>query len=306
MPPLPPYEYTGPVDCTVAPDPSSLKDKSVIITGGANGMGEAIARTLASHGAFVTIGDVNEERGNGIAAEYPNIQFVKCDVRNWDEQVNLFKSGIEKSPQKSCDIAIANAGIAATFKDSLVALDDPHGEPVKPDLNIMDVNMNGVLYTQKLAMHYFRAQPDDESRDRCFIITSSLAAYLDFPHNWEYVCAKHAIKALMRCSRHLGWQQGIRINTLNPYFMKTTILSDEVHDVLESKGVEYALPEDGAAAVVKIACDRTITGRSFYIVPRATAKEGFLDGDQDDHQGSPEYIKEFQKFCLAGVEQPWE
>lgn len=34
MPNLPPYQYTGPVDCTIPPDPSKLKGKSVIVTGG--------------------------------------------------------------------------------------------------------------------------------------------------------------------------------------------------------------------------------------------------------------------------------
>lgn len=50
MPQLPPYTYTGPVDCSVLPDPSKLRGKSVIVTGGANGMGEATVRLFAEHG----------------------------------------------------------------------------------------------------------------------------------------------------------------------------------------------------------------------------------------------------------------
>lgn len=41
-----------------------------------------------------------------------NVQFVKCDTRDWDEQVNMFKMAKVNSPAKSCDIVIANAGIS--------------------------------------------------------------------------------------------------------------------------------------------------------------------------------------------------
>lgn len=58
---------------------------------------------------------------------------------------------------------------------------DPNGEPVKPNLNIVRVNMDGSLYTFKLATHYFRKQPDVPERDRCFIITGSLNAWIDSP-----------------------------------------------------------------------------------------------------------------------------
>lgn len=69
MPPLPPYSYTGPVDCIIPPDKTKLVGKSVIVTGGANGMGEATVRAFAEAGAYVTIADVNEERGQEVAKE---------------------------------------------------------------------------------------------------------------------------------------------------------------------------------------------------------------------------------------------
>lgn len=58
---------------------------------------------------------------------------------------------------------------------------DPNGLPTKPALNIVRVNMDGTFYTWKLAVHYFRQQLEDEGRDRCFIITGSMTAYIDSP-----------------------------------------------------------------------------------------------------------------------------
>jgi NAD(P)-dependent dehydrogenase (short-subunit alcohol dehydrogenase family) len=144
MPQLPPYQYTGPVDCTIPPDPTKLKGKSVIVTGGkpfpvpsrvrpsltkhstsgANGMGETTVRQFAAAGAYVTIADVNVERGQQLAAELaPNAQFVKCNIVSWDEQVAMFEAAIANSPSKSCDVVIANAGISRASGDSLWPLD---------------------------------------------------------------------------------------------------------------------------------------------------------------------------------------
>lgn len=58
---------------------------------------------------------------------------------------------------------------------------EPNDPPSKPALNIIDVNIVGTLYTFKLAVHYFRKQADDEPRDRCFIITGSITAWIDSP-----------------------------------------------------------------------------------------------------------------------------
>lgn len=47
-------------------------------------------------------------------------QFVKCDVRNWDDQVLMFEMAIKNSPHNSCDIVIANAGVVG--KDDMFTL----------------------------------------------------------------------------------------------------------------------------------------------------------------------------------------
>lgn len=67
--PIPRYSYTGPIDHTIPPDATKLRNKSVIITGGANGMGEVMVRQFVAAGAFVTIADVNEARGRELENE---------------------------------------------------------------------------------------------------------------------------------------------------------------------------------------------------------------------------------------------
>ena len=144
----------------------------------------------------------------------------------------VFESAVKNSPDQSCDIVIANAGIAGP--DPLYKLDgecslsstlyclpdhltDPSLPPIKPDLRIMDVNLTGLTYTAKLAMHYFRRQKIDANRDRCLIIKSSLAGYLDQAGTVQYMISKFGGRALMRCLRRTSWQESIRVNAVAPW-----------------------------------------------------------------------------------------
>jgi NAD(P)-dependent dehydrogenase (short-subunit alcohol dehydrogenase family) len=182
--PIPRYEYTGPIDHTTPIDHAKLKGKSVIITGGANGMGETCVRHFAAAGAYVTIADMNP-RGQDISAELnktyndERIVFIKVDIRDWDQQKAMFDTAMAKFG--AVDVVIANAGISRSSGDSLWNLDDPSGEPTKPDLNIVEVNLKGTFYTWKLAVHYWRRQKEEEGRDRCFIITGSMVGWIDSP-----------------------------------------------------------------------------------------------------------------------------
>lgn len=167
--PLPPYEYKGAVDHTVKPAIERAAGKSVIVTGGANGIGESCVRHFVDAGAFVTFADLNE-RGTALEKELNSnvrrCQFVKCDIRSWEDQKAVFEAARSQSPSQSVDVVIANAGISRSSGDSLWQLDgessgaisrldahpnfvfqDPDGEPTKPDLNIVDVNLNGTFYT---------------------------------------------------------------------------------------------------------------------------------------------------------------
>ena len=257
MPQLPPYQYTGPVDCTIPPNRAVLKGKSVIVTGGMSpSLFCIVARNIfhltiyrsewyggrdgsrfcsgrvfrplkawsstkliiqiqcichdsrskwrKREGGHKRIESVSLSTGLLFLAfqansNVSNAQFVKCNITSWDDQVAMFEAAIENSPHKSCDIVIANAGISRASGDDLWPLDgniywclqwpsnthwlytDPDLPPVKPELNIVNVNLIGTMYTWKLAVHYFRKQPDTQDRDRCFIITGSMVSWIDSP-----------------------------------------------------------------------------------------------------------------------------
>ncbi|TDZ14661.1 5'-hydroxyaverantin dehydrogenase [Colletotrichum orbiculare MAFF 240422] len=308
--PLPRYTYTGPVDHTTIPDRSQVKGKSVIITGGANGMGEACVRAFVESGAFVTFGDVNP-RGKDIEREL-NVNgersaFVECDIRDWDQQKVMFETAKGRSPNHSVDIVIANAGISRSSGDSLWNLDDPAGEPTKPNLNIVDVNLKGSLYTWKLAVHYFRQQPESDDRDRCFIITGSMVGWIDSPGNWEYTATKYGLHGFMKTARRSSWERGIRITYVAPCWIRSAIRTAEYEKWLVDRGVEFGEQEDVANCMMRVACDKSINGRSLMITPRTIAKEGFMDIDRDDYKDVAEdkYFKKLQEAQLVIIEDEW-
>lgn len=96
---------------------------------------------------------------------------------------------------------------------------DPNGEPTEPKLRILQINLIGVIYTLKLAMHYLRAQPEADARDRCFIFKGSIAGLIDQPASWQYSTSKFGLRGLMRSVRRTSWSEGIRVNYVAPWYV---------------------------------------------------------------------------------------
>ncbi|CAK7234690.1 hypothetical protein SBRCBS47491_009034 [Sporothrix bragantina] len=278
-------------------DLSRLKDKSVLITGGGSGLGLAYAEAFAQAGAFVTIVDFNKEAGEAAEKSLaPNAVFSQCDVREWDDLVAAFETALAKSPQHSVDVVITNAGIIG--RDDMYTLDDPAGPPKKPDLRTVDVNLYGTLYTAKLALHYFRRSPVSAERDRCLIIKGSLAAYADQPGSPQYNVSKYGTRGLFRNLRRTLHRDDVRINFVAPWYVRTPILSDKVVEYLQGKGVKFATVPDCARAMLNIAADTSIHGRSIGIVPREEAPHGYMDLEHDDYEEG-DFMKGWQETVLA-------
>ncbi|KAL2005209.1 hypothetical protein VTN00DRAFT_2419 [Thermoascus crustaceus] len=285
----------GTIDCMVDVDTSHVNGKSVVITGGAKGMGKEAVRAFVKAGAYVTFGDLDKENGNEVEAELgSSVKFVPCDVTSWDDQLHLFKSALSGSPNKSIDIVVANAGISGP--DPLFTVEDTE-EPVKPDLRIVNIDLISVMYTMKLARHYFMKHPFGPEHDRCFIMTASIVGFVDSPGIPQYTASKWGCRGLMRCLRRTTAIDGVRANIISPWYVATSILSPAVQAYCTSKGVTFAEAGDAAAAMIKIASDPSINGRSFGIVPRDIAPKGYFDIAKDDYEDD-DVLEKLQDIML--------
>lgn len=144
-------------------------------------------------------------------------KFVRCDATSWEDQVSLFEQAKAFSNNGNIHYVVANAGI--TKNDDVFAY-NPEG-PRKPDLKIVEVDINGVLFTAKLAGHHFIAQNgeavSDKQEDTCLVLISSGAGYLDCPRAPQYQAAKYAMRGIMHSLRRVVHHYGSRVNIIAPW-----------------------------------------------------------------------------------------
>ncbi|GFF28859.1 5'-hydroxyaverantin dehydrogenase [Aspergillus lentulus] len=283
-----PYIHTGPVDCERDFDPSSVKGKTAIVTGGASGLGEAYVRALVAAGVYVCFGDIDLEKGQRLAAELPMTKFVSCDAGSWDDQVRLFEQAVSLSPNGRIAYVVANAGIHRP--DEVFEQPHPDQEPVEPDLTIIDINIKGPLYTAKLAAHYFIRQngstPTPDQEDTCLILIGSGAAFLDCPRGPQYSASKWAMRGIMHSLRRTTYYYGSRVNVISPWYVRTNILPGKTFEHVSNVGVQFATTEDAGQCLLRILSDPSVNGHSFFVTARKWASRGYVDLDLDDYPGN--------------------
>lgn len=125
---------------------------SVIVTGGASGLGLSMTKYFASLGYIVTIFDVNTNAGHKVAAEVASenpqatVGFKRTDVTSWTDQATAFREVYQQHGR--IDVVIANAGISEQGASSLALVDEE--EPSQPRLRTLDVNLTGTIYSKVL------------------------------------------------------------------------------------------------------------------------------------------------------------
>jgi meso-butanediol dehydrogenase/(S,S)-butanediol dehydrogenase/diacetyl reductase len=193
---------------------TELNGRRAFITGGANGIGRAIAHALAQSGVKVAIADIDAEAAQRTAKEIgAGSVAVEIDVRERASVERAFDAALKQLG--GCDICIANAGVSTMQR----ALDLTDAEW---DFNFA-VNARGTFLTNQIAARHFVAQGLG-----CIVNTASLAAKVGAPLLAHYSASKFAV---------LGWTQalarelapnGIRVNAVCPGFVKTGMQSREV------------------------------------------------------------------------------
>ncbi|KAF1361224.1 short-chain dehydrogenase/reductase [Lizonia empirigonia] len=133
---------------------AKFEGKVAIITGGSSGIGLATVELLGSLGAKVVSADIQPPPAPG------SFEFVQTDVSQWKSLTSLFKSTI--ATHGRIDFVFANAGIGP--RANYLALEtDAAGELQQPNTATLDVNLNSVINTATLAVHYMKSQKEGGS-----------------------------------------------------------------------------------------------------------------------------------------------
>lgn len=187
-----------------------LKDKVVIITGAAQGIGEAYARRFAAEGAKVVVADINAEKGQAVAASIGGAAvFEKVDVSSEDDTKRLAKAVVDRFGR--IDVLINNAAIfygIDNFNSSFEYLK-----------KIFDVNYFGTWLMSRAVFPYMEKQNSGS-----VINQSSSAAYMhpnipmpdgNLP-SFHYSLTKAAINAMTHFMAGCVGVSGIRVNAIAP------------------------------------------------------------------------------------------
>lgn len=275
-------------------NPKFLRGKTIVITGGASGIGAAIFSAWAAHGPTILVGDTDTERGNAlinrVTQETGNqrLHFMRLDVCSWISQVRFFQEAVKLSPHGGIDTVVANAGVSRneeerSFQDPQLDLGNSRQYPSAPPLTTISVNLIGVLFTTHLALYYLSNNPGSQTcspdaspqmtlRDRHLLLVGSLASLYPIPGQVLYGVSKHAVIGLYRSLRTTApITHGIRVNILCPYFIDTPLLSNAGRALLS--GCALAKIDDAVKAATRFAADPTCIGRALVVGPRVTTKK---------------------------------
>jgi len=224
----------------------ALDGRVAIVTGGAQGIGAAIAAGLEAEGAEVVIADLEPPEGG-----------VRADVASEDDVSRMVEQALERNGR--IDILVNNAGLYASLEmRSFTEI------PLEEWNRVMEVNVASMFLTCRAVVPVMREQGGGK-----IVNISSGTPFRGVPFLLHYVTSKGAIVAFTRAlAREVG-ARGITVNAIAPGGTETGMLSAERAAELrrENAFARVGQPADVADAVAMLAGSDAhwITGQTIHV-----------------------------------------
>ena len=241
-----------------------FKDKVVLITGAASGIGQATALAFAKEGAHIALCDIQENKGIETAKLVEKLggtsMYIHCNISEEEHVKSMIDTVIDKWGRIDC--AFNNAGIEGTPR--------PSHECTLQDWNkILDVNLKGTWLCMK---HEIKAML--ENSGGTIVNCSSIAGLVGFVDLAPYTASKHGVIGLTKTAALEYAKKNIRINAVCPGPIDTPMLERFTHnDNTEFETTDpmgrVGQPEEIAEAVLWLS-----SPRSSYVTGQALAIDG--------------------------------
>jgi NAD(P)-dependent dehydrogenase (short-subunit alcohol dehydrogenase family) len=240
---------------------SNLDGKVAIVTGGAQGIGRAIADRLAADGARIVIADL--KGADSAAADFPDGVGLTVDVASEDDVARMAAETVERCG--AIDVLVNNAGLYASL-----AMRPFEQIPVDEWRQVMDVNVLSMFLTCRAVVPRMREQGGGR-----IVNISSGTPFRGVPFVLHYVTSKGAIVALTRAlAKELGGDE-ILVNCVAPGFTMSAGVQEhpEVIEALRDVSVSSRtikrdmVPEDIVGAVAFLCGPEStfLTGQTMVI-----------------------------------------
>jgi len=223
--------------------------KVAIVTGAAQGIGEAYARALAGEGASVVVADLNEDSGNRVAKEIEasggSATFVRCDVSDAASATAMAEATV--AAYGGIDLLVNNAAIYGDMQfDLLITVDWDYYR------TFMSVNMDGALVVTRAVYGEMQKRGGG-----AIVNQSSTAAWL---YSGFYGLAKAGINGLTQQLAHELGGMNIRVNAIAPGPVDTAATRTQAGDAAKELVKGLALkrigqPEDMVGACLFLLSD---------------------------------------------------
>jgi NAD(P)-dependent dehydrogenase (short-subunit alcohol dehydrogenase family) len=187
-----------------------LTGKVAVVTGGSNGLGEAIAARMTEEGAAVAVVDIDKAGGERVAGALSGASFHACDVTVEDEVRAAFDAVATEHGR--VDVLVNNAGIEGMNKptDQL---------PLEEWNRVMAVNATAVFLCTKHAIPHLRA-----SGGGSIVNISSIYGILGGGDVPPYHASKGAVRTMSKNDALTYAPDGIRVNSIHPGFIFTSMV----------------------------------------------------------------------------------
>ncbi|MCQ4086950.1 SDR family NAD(P)-dependent oxidoreductase [Saccharibacillus sp. JS10] len=250
---------------------ASLTGKVAIVTGGANGIGEACVKELAAAGAKVVFSDLNDELGKKLEQELnaggAETRYQHSDVSKEEDVKALIQRAMDEFGR--LDTMVSNAGIGNT--DST---DDLTFESWR---KLMSINLDGVFLCAKYAIQEMKKNGEQGGS---VINMASMLGHVGRAATSAYTASKGGVVNLTKSLALEYGPQNIRVNAVCPGYVETPLLNstldEETQKYLASLHAfgRLAKPEEVGKAVVFLASDDSsfVTGSSLMVDGGYTAQ----------------------------------
>jgi len=213
-----------------------IAERAAIVTGGASGLGEAVARHLSGLGARVGLIDRNAGKGEALAEEI-GAHFARADVTSDEDARQAIDLLAETNGTATILVNCAGIGTAAR----IVGREGPM--PLENFRKVVDVNLVGTFNMMRLcAERMIAGEPDEEGQRGVIVSTASVAAFEGQIGQAAYAASKGGIAALTLPAAREFARFGVRVNAIAPGLFKTPLLGELPEEVRESLGAAIPFP----------------------------------------------------------------